>query len=45
MVTYQVKFETRADADAVMTAMEEMAMEDKIEHAFEVTLIEDSGDE
>lgn len=45
MIIYQISFATRDDADAAMTAMEEMAMEDKIEHAFEVKLLEDSGDE
>jgi hypothetical protein len=45
MIIYQVKFETRADAQAGMTALEEASMEGEIERSFETMVIKDTGDE
>jgi hypothetical protein len=45
MIEYKITFETRADADAGMEALEEASLECEIERPFQTELVNDTGDE
>ncbi len=44
-IVYYFTFETRADADAALTALEEASLENEIERPFQTELAHDGGDE